>query len=109
MEGLGIPLDWIGEDESGLWRAYLPEEWSGGYNSRGMTVNSGCLNPKLLGDSVIGQRWRDARLRDRIDAIIAHEFKEMLGGSHEIALQKAPLTSLQISGLARGLLRSMME
>lgn len=107
MEELGVPEGWIGDTVAGRWRVFIPEERTGGYNSRGITINSGCLNPGLLGDGDLGRIWGQSRLRDRIDAILAHEYEELRGGSHEFAVANAPITSLPISESARRILRSM--
>jgi hypothetical protein len=48
-----------------------------------------------------------ARLRDRIDAIIAHEWEEDRLGSHEAALKAAPRTELPVSDGARRILRAL--
>ena len=83
----------------------MPDEKEGGHVTTGITVNSGCLNPQLLKGRKGGRIWPMARLRDRIDAITAHEWfssdvKELreliekVGGAEE-------LTELigQLSGL----------
>jgi hypothetical protein len=75
-----------------------------------INVDSGVLNPNLLGDPVAGGAaltWSMARLRDRIDAVIAHEFEEAIAGTHGAALQNAPNTNLNISNGARQILREM--
>lgn len=56
--------------------------------------------------------WATATLKDRIDAVIAHEYAEALSPgtlnvgdpSHEFALQHGPETSLNISRQARRIL-----
>jgi hypothetical protein len=109
MAELGIPADKNGEKHPirpNSWRAFVPEERTGGFTSRGITVNSGCLNPELLEGK--GSRvWARAPLRDRIDAIIAHEWEEDRLGTHEKALKAAPKTELPISDGARRILRAM--
>jgi hypothetical protein len=88
------------------WRAFEPDERTGGYITSGITVNSGVLNPELLKGN--GSRiWPKARLRDRIDAIIAHEWEEYRHGTHEAALKAAPKTGLPISSGARRILRAL--
>ena len=45
MDELGIPNEKNGEQDPNRpksWRAFVPEERTGGYTSRGITVNSGC-------------------------------------------------------------------
>jgi hypothetical protein len=53
------------------------------------------------------KHWADSRLRDRIDAIIAHEHLETQGMLHDAAVQSAPDTELPVSENARKILRSM--
>jgi hypothetical protein len=54
-----------------------------------------------------GRLWPKARLRDRIDAIIAHEWEENRHGTHEAALRAAARTELPVSDGARRILRAM--
>jgi hypothetical protein len=71
-------------------------------------VDGGVLNPELLGDPAAGgapRAWARARLRDRIDAVIAHEYEECLRGSDAAARRHAPTTRLRISDEARAILR----
>ena len=110
MDELGIPTDKNGEEDPyrpKTWRSFVPDEREGGYTSRGITVNSGCLNPELLKGRNGAREWSKARLRDRIDAIIAHEWEEDRSGSHAEALKAAPTTELEITGGARRILRAM--
>ena len=55
------------------------------------------------------ETWRSASLRDRIDAVIAHEYTEVLAprgvNFHLHALEEAENTSLGISEVARRILR----
>lgn len=51
MQELGLPDDKIGSaplTRPGIWRAFDPEEGTGGTIERGIVVNSGCLNPDLM-------------------------------------------------------------
>jgi hypothetical protein len=110
MEELGIPGDKIGApdyERDGSWRAFDPYERKGGTITGGLVVDSGCLNPDLLRGRKGGRLWPRARLRDRIDAIIAHEFEEARHGTHEEALKAAAGTSLAIRDSARRILRAM--
>jgi hypothetical protein len=110
MDELGIPDGKNGEEEPdrpNTWRAFVPEERTGGFTSRGITVNSGCLNPDLLKGKKGGRVWPKARLRDRIDAIIAHEWVEDQLGDHNLALKAAPKTELPVSDGARRILKAM--
>jgi hypothetical protein len=115
MEELGIPNDRIGSDDLGhglRGRAFNPYERTGGGFAPGGRVNvdSGVLNPELLTEKYRGKTaklWRRARLRDRMDAIIAHETSEAEHGTHEAALKAVPHTELPISDRARRILEEM--
>ena len=110
MEELGIPSGEIGASvrERGIvWCAFDPHGRDGGNITTGVTVNSSVLNPDLLKGRKGGLIWPRASLRDRIDAIIAHEWEEDRHGSHEVALKKAPRTELSVSDGARWILRAM--
>ena len=50
---------------------------------------------------------RKARLRDRIDSIIAHEYEESRYGTHADALKAAAKTELPITDEARRICRAM--
>jgi hypothetical protein len=65
------------------------------------------LNPELLKGKKGGRIWPHMRLRDRIDAIVSHEYEEIRHGSHAAALRAAPKTGLPISDEARRLNRAM--
>ena len=54
-----------------------------------------------------GNVWAKSRLRDRIDAIIAHEDAESLTGDHDLAEAMAPDTTLPITDGARQILRAI--
>ena len=110
MEELGIPDEKNGEaapSDPGHWRAFVAEERTGGFTSRGITVNSGCLNPDLLKGRKGGRVWAKARLRDRIDAIIAHEWAEDQTLDHSAALKAAVKTELPVGDGARRILKAM--
>jgi hypothetical protein len=67
-------------------------------------INSGVLNPDLLQGKKGGRIWPKTRIKDRIDAIIAHEYEELRsGGRHVEALNAAARTELPISAAARRL------
>ncbi len=53
--------------------------------------------------------WAKARLRDRIDAVIAHEHLEAQGIPHYEVVQRASDTELPVAENARKILRSMAE
>ena len=111
MAELGIPTDRIGSRLPGEGHAtYLPQERSGGGNdpAGGLTLDSGVFNPELLGTLPGNREWAKARLRDRVDAAIAHEHEEAgRGGSHVESLKHAPDTELPISEGGRHILRAM--
>jgi hypothetical protein len=116
MHELGIPDDQIGlpdEDHGIPWAAFHPHGTEGGNNSPDgrLIADSGVFNLDLLKKDY-GERasrlFERSRLRDRLDAIIAHEFEEYRhGGSHVEALEHAPTTELPISDRAREICREM--
>jgi hypothetical protein len=65
------------------------------------------LNPELLKGKKGGRIWPKARLRDRIDAIIAHEWAEDQTLDHDEALKAAARTKLPVTDRARRILRAM--
>jgi hypothetical protein len=107
---LGIPNHMNGQPDyagDGRWHHFDPYEREGGTNTTGVVVNSGVLNPALLKGQKGGRIWAKARLRDRIDAIIAHEYEELhAGGNHVEALKAAAKTKLPIRAEARRLNRA---
>jgi hypothetical protein len=111
MRELGIPENQSGQpdyDGDGRWRAFDPREKKGGANTTGVVVDSGALNPELFKGKKGGRIYPKMRLRDRIDAIIAHEYEELRhAGSHAAALKAAAKTKLPISNEARRLCRAM--
>jgi hypothetical protein len=111
MRDHGIPKNQIGQpdyDGDGRWRAFDPREKKRGANTTGVVVDSGALNPELFKGKNGGRIYLKMRLRDRIDAIIAHECEELRHeGSHAAALKAAPKTKLPISDEARRLCRAM--
>lgn len=111
MTELGIPTDKTGSRIPGQGHAcFMPHESTGVGNdpAGGLTLDSGVLNPELLGTLPGNQEWAKARLRDRFDAAIAHEHEEARrGGSYVEALRHAPDTELPIREEARHILRAM--
>jgi hypothetical protein len=111
MDELGVPDNMNGQPNyggSGRWHAFDPHGRKGGANTTGVVVDSGVLNPDLLKRKKGGRLWPKARLRDRIDAIIAHEYEELRHhGLHARALKAAARTGLPISDAARRLCRAM--
>jgi hypothetical protein len=115
MEHLGIPPERIGSSDHKHridWCAFNPHERDAGGLATGgrINVDSGVLNP-VWNAGVIGPRgsalWACSRLRDRIDAAIAHEEMEYRTGSHESAVELAPETDLPVGGRVRALLRAI--
>jgi hypothetical protein len=107
MKELGIPEHERGQpdyDGDGRWRAFDPTGRNGGANTSGAVVDSGMLNPELLKGQKGGRIWPKMKLKDRIDAIIAHEYEELYaGGKHAEAVKNAAKTKLPISDQARRL------
>jgi hypothetical protein len=110
MEELGIPQEKLGADDL---RPSMPRcafdryTREGGNITSGVTVNSGVLNPDLLKGQKGGRIWRKARLRDRIDATIAHEWAEAEHVNHKAALKTAAKTRLPVSLGAKHILKAM--
>ena len=94
--------------------AFMPHETDGGGNTPDgrLNLDSGILNPDLfkrLGPEA-SVAYAKARLRDRMDAGIAHEFEELKGGGrHEYAFEHAPETELPIRHEARELARKIRD
>jgi hypothetical protein len=111
MMELGIPTDRIGARKYGFpHRAFWPEEATGGGNvpGRRLTVDSGVFNTELMANRPeAGAVWAKSRLRDRIDAVIAHEDAESQTGDHDLAAAMAPDTALPITDRARRILRAI--
>lgn len=110
MRELGIPKDKIGADAPRAgkpWRAFDPDEATGGSMSTGNVVDSGVLNPDLLKGKKGGRVWAKTTLRDRIDAIIAHEWAEDWTMDHAEALKAAARTELPLGDGARRILKAM--
>jgi hypothetical protein len=107
---LGIPDQMNGQPDyagDGRWHHFDPFGREGGTNTTGVVVNSAVLNPELLKGEKGGRIWPKLRLRDRIDAIIAHEYEELrAGGKHAKAVKNAAKTDLPISAEARRLNRA---
>ena len=116
MEELGIPSERIGSSDHrhGLaGRAFNPYERDGGGISPGGRINldSGSFNPDQITKQYgkrAGKLWAKSRLRDRWDALVAHEDAEWrMGGDHDAAVRGAPETELPISNRARQILVEM--
>ncbi len=106
MRELGIPEKRIGvrrRELSYTRAAFIADERDGGgVTPDGINVDSGVPNPELMPCA----SWPKARLRDRIDSIIAHEDAEAQS-SHDDAVQNAPETALPIGEHARRILREI--
>jgi hypothetical protein len=110
MEQLGIPERLHGTRDlegDGRWTAFIARDRQGGSLLEGITINSGCLNSQLLKGKPGARIYARASLRDRIDAIIAHEYEEDRLGSHEAALKHGAKTSLQVTDGGRRILKAM--
>ncbi len=118
MREVGVPEHLIGavDVENRIERrAFFPHQSGGGRNiyRRGINLDSGILNPALLDvfpDPEVRSMWAHARLRDRAEAVIAHEFEEATGVrpvDHPEAVRKAPDTRLGISEEARQILAAI--
>jgi hypothetical protein len=110
MKELRIPKDKIGADDPRAgkpWRVFDPDEKTGGSVSTGIVIDSGVLNPDLLKGKKGGRIWPKARLRDRIDAIIAHEWAEDRTLDHDAALKAAARTELPVREGAKRILKAM--
>ena len=101
MMELGIPTDRIGAEI----RLPAPRLLAGGDDrrrqrtGRRLTVDSGVFNAELMANRPeAGEVWAKSRLRDRIDAIIAHEDAESLTGDHDLAEAMTPDTTPPITG-----------
>ena len=117
MRQVGVPDDMIGIEwwgvDQGPFVRYDPPQCGGnvrvGINGRaGINVDAAVFDdnaPKVGNLS----SWKRGSLRDRIDAVIAHEYTEVLAPRgvdfHVHALKNAERTSLKISARARGILR----
>ena len=117
MLDLGLSSHQMGArdpDRNSEHHTFFPAERSGGSISPTgqVTLDSAVMNPLALdgpyGEEA-GAHWRKSRLRDRMQAIIAHELAEHEHGYHELALIAAPDTAIPISHGARELLRRMVD
>ncbi|HKI20380.1 MAG TPA: hypothetical protein VKA15_21000, partial [Isosphaeraceae bacterium] len=116
MVELGIPDHQIGRpdaDHGGQWRAFFPHEGnSGGVVGAQINADAGLFDTDLMARKYspeIGKQWEHDRLRDRLDQVIAHEYAEASGLSHEEAVQRAAETPLAIREKAKERLRAMAE
>jgi hypothetical protein len=116
MMELGIPDDQIGMRNIGygpprlVFQPYGVE--GGNVRENGeIIVDSGLLNDDVLRKDYgkkAARLFERSRLRDRLDAIVAHEYEEHRHRmSHEAALKAAPKTDLPISDRAREIAKAM--
>src|SRR5262249_36278959 len=104
LRELGIPDHQIGafdHDFDLRLAAFRPKERTGGGLSPGarINLNSGVLNPELLvphPSPTVSSIWEGTRLRDRCNAVIAHEDHEGQGVSHAEAERRAAQTELPV-------------
>jgi len=102
LRELGIPGHQIGafdHDFDLRLAAFHPKERTGGGVSPGGRINhnSGVFNPELLvphPSPTVSLIWSKERVRDRCDAVIAHEYHEGQGMSHSDAERRASQTEL---------------
>ncbi len=90
-----------------------------GFNPEGRTVGGNLHDERWGGIEVhpnafdpwdeLGDTWNSAGYRDRVDAVIVHEYLEFLGHTHEEALGLGHLTDLPISERARQILQRQKE
>jgi hypothetical protein len=116
MQELGVPDHQNGRpdpDAGGRWRAYFPHQGDGGgVVGDQIDVDAGLFDTSLMGRRYgpeMGGKWAKDRLRDRLDQVIAHEYAEAAGISHEEAVQRAAETPLAIRETARVRLRAIAE
>ncbi len=112
MIDLGISPERIGTPDPahGIPHAAFHPDYlnAGGVSPDGrIVIESGVFNPALLEGTGASEAWEKARLRDRLDAIIAHEYEEHASGSHVGAVDRAADTELPIRHEARELLRKI--
>ena len=117
MRHVGVPEDMIGIRywgvETGAFVFYDPPQLGGnirvGLDGRpGINVDPAVFDsdaPKVRDL----QAWRSASLKDRVDAVIAHEYTEVNAPAgcdfHQHAVAMAEVTELNITERARGILR----
>ena len=96
MMELGIHTDRIAQEI----RLPAPRFLAGGDDrrrqrtGRRLTVDSGVFNVELMANRPeVRAVWAKSRLRDRIDATMAHEDTESLTGDHDLAEAMAPDTA----------------
>jgi hypothetical protein len=121
MRRVGIPDEMIGvawwKVDPGPFVRYQPPQLGGniraGYNGKpGINVDPAVFdeNAPKVGNL---PSWKSARLQDRVDAVIAHEYTEALAPNgvdfHIHALKSAENTPLTISDSARQILKEYRQ
>jgi hypothetical protein len=116
IQELGIPDHQNGRpdpDASGPWRAFFPHQGDvGGVVGDQINADAGLFDMGLMDRRYgreIGRKWAIDRQRDRLDQVIAHEYAEATGISHDLAVQRAAETPLAIRERARERLRAIAE
>jgi RHS repeat-associated protein len=123
MRQIGVPANMIGMkgvpgvDEGPLVR-YLRAQGGGnvrppqyGVQQPGINVDYAVLDANFPDIATKSPTWATASLKDRVDAVVAHEFTEVTAPvsigreAHNYAVQHAPNTTLNITERARQILR----
>lgn len=121
MRQVGVPEEMIGIKwwgvEEGAFVRYYPPQLGGNIRAGtngvpGINVDPAVFDPNApkMGNLPV---WRSASLRDRIDAVIAHEYTEALAPDgadfHTHAVKDAENTTLGITDRARQILRAYRQ
>ena len=118
MRTVGVPEDRIGMidgDFNYRLAAFHPRQMDGGgvHPPTGrINLDAGIFTPGLLEGTMppeVSLMHDKSRASVKLDEIIAHEYEEGIGGSHEAAIEHAPDTKLTIKDEARRLLRAQRE
>jgi hypothetical protein len=116
IQELGVPDHQNGRPDpeaGGRWRAFFPHQGDGGgVVGDQINADAGLFDTSLMGRRYgpeIAGNWAKDRLRDRLDQVIAHEYAEAAGISHEEAVQRAAETPLAIRETARERLRAIAK
>lgn len=115
MLNLGLPVAQIGardHDRGSKHHCFFPTDRTGGSVSPAgqITLDSGLMNPELLSrayDDAAQAARKRTRIRDRAQAILAHELAEHEYADRELALIAAPESRRPLTPTARALLRQM--
>ncbi len=125
MRQIGVPEKYIGIN--GAWGVedgpFDLNSYRGGINLRentrgntlpGIQVDLGALDPEFPNMAAVSPTWSTASLKDRVDAVIAHEYTEVVSSqpisqAHYDALKNAANTALNITSKARQILREYAQ